>query len=392
MKELIIVIKKELTELFRERKTLFNLIILPAIIVPIVFFVIIKVGETVEQKNQKQVLNIGLVNVPPNFLELVQKDTLHTFTNFLETENIKEKITDNTVQSVVVFPKNWDYSMNSMLTSKVKIYKNGSKDNANSRVKKLLENYNKVLKEQRMTALHISLEKLTPFENIYIEVGEQKEVIGKKIGGFIPYIFILSMWGGCLLASIDLVTGEKERSTIETTLALPISKFKILFGKTVVASLMGLMPAISNLLGIVVVLKFSNNIPQMFKEALNTMVSFSSVALILLLLIPFSLFLSSMVILLITGASSFKEAQSKATPLIMVVIIPLATALMPGIEFTWSTAFIPILNLGLGIKEIMAGTIDYFKYTAMLLFLITGAIVTVYFSYKKFSDENAILK
>jgi len=156
MKELIIVIKKELTELFRERKTLFNLIILPAIIVPIVFFVIIKVGETVEQKNQKQVLNIGLVNVPPNFLELVQKDTLHTFTNFLETENIKEKITDNTVQSVVVFPKNWDYSMNSMLTSKVKIYKNGSKDNANSRVKKLLENYNKVLKEQRMTALHIS--------------------------------------------------------------------------------------------------------------------------------------------------------------------------------------------------------------------------------------------
>jgi len=189
-----------------------------------------------------------------------------------------------------------------------------------------------------------------------------------------------------------LVTGEKERSTIETTLALPISKFKILFGKTVVASLMGLMPAISNLLGIVVVLKFSNNIPQMFKEALNTMVSFSSVALILLLLIPFSLFLSSMVILLITGASSFKEAQSKATPLIMVVIIPLATALMPGIEFTWSTAFIPILNLGLGIKEIMAGTIDYFKYTAMLLFLITGAIVTVYFSYKKFSDENAILK
>jgi sodium transport system permease protein len=40
----------------------------------------------------------------------------------------------------------------------------------------------------------------------------------------------------------------------------------------------------------------------------------------------------------------------------------------------------------------MAGTIDMGMYAAMLLSLIVFAVAAIYFSYKKFSDENAILK
>ena len=66
-------------------------------------------------------------------------------------------------------------------------------------------------------------------------------------------------------------------------------------------------------------------------------------------------------------------------------------ALLPGIEFTWATAFIPVLNIGLGVKEIMAGTINIGMYIAMFISLVIFAITAIYFSYKKFSDESAIL-
>lgn len=390
MRDLIIIIKKELTELLRDKKTLINSIILPMVMLPLLMFGSIKVMDMIQKNNQEKSIKIGLVNAPEAFMKLVKSDTLNQVTTYTESIDFKTLIDDETIQTAIVFPKGFGTKIDSLESTEVQIHRNGSKDNVNGRVSSLLTTYSGVLTEKRMAQLKISSDKLTPFKESYIETGEQKEVIGKSIGGFIPYIFILTMWGGCMLAGIDLVTGEKERKTIETTLSLPISKFKVLFGKTVVASLLGFIPALLNVVGLIVGLKFID-IPESFKLAISEMLNFQSIALVLLLLIPLSLFLSGMIIMLVAGATTFKEAQSKVSPILMVLLLPLVLAMLPGVEFTWATVFIPVLNIGLGVKEIMAGTIDMGMYAAMLISLIAFAVIAIYFSYKKFSDENAIL-
>lgn len=392
MRDLMIIIKKELTELLRDKKTLINSIVLPMLMLPILMFGTIKVMDMIQQNNQEKSVKIGLVNAPEAFMKLVKSDTLTQVTNYTESIDFKTLIDDETIQSAIVFPIGFNTRIDSLESTAIQIYRNGSKENVNGRVSSLLNTYSTGLKETRMSQLNISPEKLTPFTENYVEIGEQKELIGKSVGGFIPYFFIIMMWSGCMLAGIDLVTGEKERKTIETTLSLPISKFKILLGKTIVASLLGFIPALLTLVGLILGLKFIDDIPDTFKIAINEMLNFQSVALILLLLIPLSIFLSGMIIMLIVGATTFKEAQSKVSPLIMILLFPLILAMMPGIDFTWTTVFIPILNIGLGVKEIMAGTIDMVKYSAMLISLIAFAVAAIYFSYKKFSDENSILK
>ncbi len=392
MNELFIIIKKELTELLRDKKTIINSIVLPMLLLPILMFGFVKVMGMIQKNNEAKPLKIGMVNAPTEFVQLVKSDTLNIITNYDESIDFKTLIDDETIQTAVVFPNNFSTQMDSLQSSVVEIHRNGSKESVNNRFSKILETYGNSLEDKRLTQLSISKEKLIPFHKSYVEVGEQKEIIGKSVGGFIPYIFILTMWGGCLLAGIDLVTGEKERKTIETTLSLPVSKFKVLMGKTVVASLLGFIPALLNLIGLILGLKFIDDIPDDFKLALNEMLNFQSITMILLLLIPFSLFLAGLIIALVAGATTFKEAQSKAGPIMIVIIIPLVMALMPGIEFTWTTALIPVLNIGLGVKEIMAGTIDMGMYIAMLVSLIAFAVAAIYFSYRKFSDENAILK
>ncbi|WP_298473648.1 ABC transporter permease [uncultured Maribacter sp.] len=392
MRDLLIIIKKELSELLRDKKTIINSIVLPTLLVPILLFGVMKVTKMIEKKEQHKTIKIGLVNAPKAFLHLIKTDTLNTISTFSEGDDFKSLIDNKTIHTAIVFPSNWKTQMDSLNISSIKIYRNSSKNNINQRVSKVITAYNTQLKEDRIAQLQIPIEKMKPFTKNYIEVGEQKELIGKRIGGFIPYLFILTMWGGCLLAAIDLVTGEKERKTIETTLSLPVSKFKVLLGKAFVASFLGFIPAVLNLLGLIIGLKIVDDIPDSFKLVINEMLNFEAVTLILLLLIPFSLFLSGLIISLVAGASTFKEAQSKATPIIMLIIIPLVLAMMPGIELSWSTVLIPVLNIGLGVKEIMAGTIDMMQYVVILLSLIAFAIGTIYFSYKKFSDENAILK
>ncbi len=391
MNELFIIIKKELTELLRDKKTIINSIVLPTLLVPILIFGMIKVTEMINKSEQEKSIEIGLVNAPEDFTQLVQSDTLNKITTYEESIDFKTLISDETIQTAIVFPRDWKRQMDSLESANVQIFRNGTKDNVNGRVSKMLDAYAAGIKQKRMSQLQISSEKLTPFVQSYQEVSEQKELIGKRVGGFIPYLFILTMWGGCLLASIDLVTGEKERKTIETTLSLPVSKFKVLLGKTLVASILGFIPALLNLVGLIIGLKFIDGIPDMFKTAINQMLNFESITMIMLLLIPFAIFLAGLIIALVAGATSFKEAQSKASPIIMLIIIPLVLAMMPGIEFTWYTVFIPVLNIGLGVKEIMAGTIDLGLYAAMLISLIVIAVGAIYFSYKKFSDESAIL-
>lgn len=391
MRDLSIIVKKELTELLRDKKTIINSIILPTLLLPILMFGAFKVTTMIQESNQQKKIRLGVANAPADFMGLVAKDSLNQIKVYAADEDFTSFINKDSVQSVVVFPSDWKTSIDSLSTVTVNVYRNGTKDNVNGRVSNLLETYSSQLKEERIALLNIPTEKMTPMVQNYVEVSEQKELIGKRIGGFVPYIFILTMWGGCLLAAIDLVTGEKERKTIETTLSLPVSKFSVLMGKAIVASLLGFIPALLNLIGLIVGLNFIADIPDTFKMALTEMLNPQSIVLILLLLIPFSLFLSGLIIALVAGATSFKEAQSKASPIIILIIIPLVMALIPGVEFTWATVFIPVLNIGLGVKEIMAGTINIGMYTAMLLSLTAFAVAAIYFSYKKFSDESAIL-
>jgi sodium transport system permease protein len=61
------------------------------------------------------------------------------------------------------------------------------------------------------------------------------------------------------------------------------------------------------------------------------------------------------------------------TPLNLAVIVPAAIGMMPGVEMNFVTALIPVLNVSLATKEIVAGTMG------------TGYLVTVYVSLSAFA-------
>lgn len=75
-----------------------------------------------------------------------------------------------------------------------------------------------------------------------------------------------------------------------------------------------------------------------------------------------------------------------------VVIIPAMIALMPGVKLSWQTCWIPILNIALATKEIIAGTIHTAQYLVIVLSLVIFAAAALMMSVRQFSRERNILK
>ncbi|MFW5759226.1 MAG: ABC transporter permease, partial [Bacteroidota bacterium] len=80
------------------------------------------------------------------------------------------------------------------------------------------------------------------------------------------------------------------------------------------------------------------------------------------------------------------------TPLTFLIILPAAVGLIPGIEYNLVTALIPVVNITLATKEIIAGTIHIPYYLVTVFSLIGLAALSVLFCAKWFGKESNILR
>ncbi len=236
---------------------------------------------------------------------------------------------------------------------------------------------------------HTFLEPLNINEN---NLATEKERFGEVLGGFLPYIFVIFSFIGAMYPAIDLAAGEKERSTLETLLTSPASRMQIVLGKFLVVTLAGIISALTSILAIYLSMKQSKDIPSKAMETLLRVVDPQSIALLLSLLIPLCIFFSAVMLSFSIYAKSFKEAQSIMTPLNIIVIIPVAIGLFPGIKLSVTTALIPVLNVSLASREIISGTIKTGLLLETYLSLILLAAASLFFCSWWFKRESVIFR
>ena len=111
---------------------------------------------------------------------------------------------------------------------------------------------------------------------------------------------------------------------------------------------------------------------------------------IVILMIPIAIFFASMLLSISFYSRSFKEAQSLMGPLNMVIIVPLFLSLGPGMEMDHATALMPLINVGLLTKEILAGSVELIYFIETLFSLLFCAAIGIWFSVYWFKKENTI--
>ena len=92
-----------------------------------------------------------------------------------------------------------------------------------------------------------------------------------------------------------------------------------------------------------------------------------SLLAVLALILPVAALASAVHLAVALFAKSLKEAQSYLTPLAIVLVVPAGLGVLPGLELTNRLALVPILNVMLASRKVMAG--DYLWGPMALIFL-----------------------
>ena len=390
MKTILTVIKKELVDLFRDKRTLITTILVPAVAIPLLLLGVTKLTEALTEREETKQLKIAFIGAPDAFKAKFEIDNYDVLEYTLEAG--KAAIINDSLDAVLAFDSSFLSTIEGMKSGTVNLYYKSTDEFAHRRISEEIKKYEGDLLTERINALNISPSAIKPLVISEIDITPPKEQIGSTIGGFLPYIFILFCFMGCVVPATSLITGEKESGTIETLLTVPASRFKILLGKMITIAIVGLSASLITILGMVIGLKFLPNIPENFLQVINDLIGAKFLIMLIAMLIPLSLFFAGVLSALVVRAKSFKEAQSYVSPLTFVVIIPAMIALIPGISLNWQTVWIPILNIALATKEIIAGTISIPMYFSIVLSLIVLAIIALYASIKQFTKEGMVLK
>jgi sodium transport system permease protein len=392
MHTVLTIFRKEIKTTLRDKRTLISAVLIPALAVPLILLGVTKLTKRMMEKEQSKQLRIALVGAPPAAGQLFRDAGKFELIRNVPLAAARDSVAAEHFDAVLQFDDGFAAAVDSLGTGQVHFYYKSTNTMVESRVMKQLEQYKTQLLNERFARLHLAQNLLTPVVITPVDVASQKEQIGMLAGGFLPYIFIIFCFVGCMYPSLDLITGEKEKGTIETLLTVPASRFHILLGKMLTIAAIGVCAAVMTITGMFVALRMMHEIPQEILTTINDILSLRFVVLLFLMLIPLSLFFSGLLSAIVVRASSFKEAQTYVTPLTFAVIVPAVIALTPGMKLSWQTAWIPILNIALATKEIIAGTIHYAQYALIVASLAVLALVALAVSVRQFSKERNILK
>ncbi|CAM5211796.1 ABC transporter permease [Alishewanella longhuensis] len=374
---------KELTELMRDRKTLIFVILLPIFIFPVIFGIMGLVLSSTTAKAMQEQHKYVIVNgeQAPEFAEALfyHKNFKKVETDLKDPAELIAAIRAGDFAVAVVIPDDFKDKQHAVEQSQWQlIYNQSSQLDFMSRYfNELLENYTGQLQRQSLSALGVDPVKLTailkPVSVEKVDTAAKRENLGEKFGALIAYILIPLCLLGASYPAIDMGAGEKERGTLETLLICPVSRSAIVLGKFLTVLSTGLAGALITVasFGIwgAVIGSFAGF--AVVQEAMGA-ISAPELLMIFLMIVPTSAIFASLLLAISIYAKTFKEAQNYMSPLTILMFVPLAAAMMPGVELTTKTALIPVMNVALAIKELIKGTAD-----GGMIALIFGATVAL---------------
>ena len=390
------IFRKELIDTLRDRRTLIMMIVVPVLLVPIMLLVVVKVGALLERKASEKQLKIAVVGAEyaPDLHSLIASDSLMTVIQGIAIEDVAAAVRGDSVDGAIVIPSTFLDRINADRQAAVQLYYQSTRslNVVERRLRDIIEEYAEEIVGRRIERLNLDAQLFDAIEIVDFDVATVKERIGETAGRLLPYMFILFCFMGSMYPGIDLGAGEKERGTLETLLSSPASRLEIVLGKFLVISLIGLASAMISIGGLYIAVLQIKEIPEQIMAVITDILNLTVIGMIVSLLIPLEAFFAAVILAVSIYSKSFKEAQSSLTPMSFVVIVPVLIGLMPGMELTWKTALIPILNVSLASKDVISAAIDPTHLALVYGSLLLLAAVSIVFCVKWFNREATLFR
>ncbi|NHZ36210.1 ABC transporter permease [Massilia rubra] len=376
---------KELLELLRDRKTFIFTLLLPIVAMPMIFGGLAYLSSTIFKKAQHKELTYAVFGKEhaPGLSERFKREKGLREVSLANEGAIKAAIDTDRITFAIVIPSGFEDALAAHRQARVTLHYNNAValDMTHKRVAAVIEAHNGALREQALSAMNMSRAELrfalNPIELEELSTAGTRERMGALVGGFLPYILLMVCLMAAMYPAIDLGAGEKERGTLETLLLAPISRTALVLAKFLVLFTVGLTSALLMVASMGLLLAvFGGSLEGGLAQMVRA-IGARDLAMVALMLVPTAAIFASILLSISIYAKSYKEASGMISPLMMLLIVPIVVAMMPGVELNWFWSMVPLTNVSLAMKELVKGTMDYRMFSAILLSttLIAGALL-----------------
>lgn len=388
MREIFVIVKKELKRFFTDKRMIMSLI-LPGVLIFVLYSLMGNfIGDAITPADDYE------------YVICVENESV-TLDGYLSTlgfkykkvnaprEEAEKKLVDKEIDLYVSFSEDFDDAGADKAGKNVVIEYNSAK----SESAKIYSALQTVYMQNSVASVDYNYAINAGVENP--DMATEEDVVKMMLTMFMPFILMVFLVTGSVSVASESIAGEKERGTIATLLVTPVKREYIALGKIIALTVTSLFSSLVSFVGIMASLP---NLLQLERIGDVTSIDLSVygastfvgiLGIILITVMMFTMIMS----ILSTFAKSVKEATQFVTPAMIVVMLASVTSMIGGGKAVTNPALylIPIYNCAQCLTMLFSGEFYGLCYLFTILsdalFVVLGVVLLA----KMFNNEKIML-
>lgn len=394
MNNFLTVLKKELTDLLRDRKTIAFTILLPILIYPAMFKVM---GTTMESSSKEAEKEIKVVIEGDKDSSLVEVLKSQDNITIKDVEEPSKALKEGEIELIVNLPKNIDENIAQNKECKIELLVDDQSDKstiAAGMVNKLLDSYSKQVVQQRLNGIGVESSILTPF-NIEQKSGISEDgkmnSTANMIMGMLPAMIVILLLTPTMGLAADMGAGEKERGTFEPLLSTSGSRSSLLWGKIASMAIIAGIALVASMASLMV--SFKGYIASVAGTEISLDINSKAIALVVLFALLIIISICTLQIGVSIYARSTKEANTYLSGLMLPMMLLVFVPMYMNVKSIKSIFFhVPLINAVCVMKEALFGIYNLQHILMVLGWHIVYILLIVSVARYMFSREEVVFR
>lgn len=391
MKKTGILLKKEMTEILRDKKTLIIMLVLPLLLYPSILIGMSLGISMIMQSEEEKEHTVGYLLEDEEYIEPLislyeqEKEELGARLSFRGASREEEAVIKEETDAWLYFSKE-EQSIQIQLDYTSTSQKS---DYTESIMKELVDKYRNALLTKNLEKEGLTEDFLHPVTYEAVDSATLSESMGMNMGGSIGMIIIIMILMGAFYPAVDVTAGEKERGTLETLLTLPVTNFQMIMSKFISVSIISCITAVISLLalgGSILFIMLALPGDELVQIPVGAFVN--CIPVMLLVMVTTALLLTALSMCFCVFAKSTKEANNYMTPVMLVVMLATMIGMFPTVELDYKTALIPIVNVSLLIKQVLAQAMDLSLALITILVNCAYSVLIIWILARMYDSED----
>ena len=372
------ILKKELRELFRDKKSLAMMLIIP-IFIPLLVIGMSALFESQVSKDVSEYNKIGFAYEMTDVEKTMAEEMDIEIINGTE-EELKQKYDEGEIDLYITKQDN-----------KYVINTDGSDNStfASSLMDTYFNTYKQYLQQSYLQENNINPDEVLNIITVEENMIEQDTYFADYIKNYAFLFIMMAITVSATYPATDTTAGERERGTLETLLTFPIKSKDIIVGKFLGVTVSSIITGIISLALAIISLVVTKNMFSIY-DGIDVMYSPTTILFAIIVIIAYSFFISGLCIAIASTSKTFKEAQSALTPLTFISFFPGMIAFMMGITTTPILSIVPFLNFTLIFTDINNGTINLLNIGLMAISTIIYISLVFAHIIKQYKSEKVL--